>query len=135
MTAAATSPVAYSLLRFSSPEQSTGDSRRRQVEAAKEWAARKGVALDESLWLFDPAVSAFTGTHRSNPDRHALASFLRLVERGMVARGSYLVVENLDRLSREHIQPALLLALNLLQEGIRLVQLKPTEMIFDDQSD
>ena len=50
-------------------------------------------------------------------------------------RGSYLVVENLDRLSREDIQPALLLVLNLMQAGIRIVQLKPAEMVFDDQSD
>ncbi len=47
----------------------------------------------------------------------------------------YLILENQDRLSREHIQPALLLALNLLQAGIRIVQLEPAEMIFDDKSD
>jgi hypothetical protein len=52
-----------------------------------------------------------------------------------VLRGSFLIIENLDRLSREHIQPALLLALNLLQAGIRVVQLSPAEMVFDDQSD
>jgi DNA invertase Pin-like site-specific DNA recombinase len=46
-----------------------------------------------------------------------------------------LILENLDRLSREHIQPALLLVLNLLQAGVRIVQLKPAEMIFDDKSD
>src|SRR5262249_1993184 len=45
------------------------------------------------------------------------------------------IIENLDRLSREHIQPALLLALNLLQAGIRIVQLKPAEMLFDEKSD
>src|SRR5262249_16062545 len=43
--------------------------------------------------------------------------------------------ENLDRLTREDIQPALLLALNLLQAGVRIVQLKPAEMVFDDKSD
>jgi hypothetical protein len=58
-----------------------------------------------------------------------------LVEQGQVPRGSYLIIENLDRLTREHIQPALLLVLNLLQAGIRIVQLKPVEMIFDDKSD
>jgi DNA invertase Pin-like site-specific DNA recombinase len=52
-----------------------------------------------------------------------------------VPKGSFLILENLDRLSREHIQPALLLALNLLQAGIRIVQLRPAEMIFDSKSD
>jgi hypothetical protein len=52
-----------------------------------------------------------------------------------VPRGSYLVIESLDRLSREHIQPALLLALNLLQDGIRIVQLSPVEVVFDDRSE
>src|SRR5260370_787368 len=37
------------------------------------------------------------------------AGFLKLVEPGRVPRGSFLIIENLDRLSREHIQPARLL--------------------------
>src|SRR5262245_48123546 len=130
-----TTPIAYSLLRFSTPEQARGDSRRRQTTGAEEWCERHGIPLDKSLWLFDPACSAFTGKHRENPDRHALAAFLKLVEKNRVAKGSYLIVENLDRLTREHIQPALLLVLNLLQAGIRIVQLKPVEMVFDDKSD
>ena len=57
------------------------------------------------------------------------------MEDGKIPRGSYLIIENLDRLSREHIQPALLLVLHLLQAGIRVVQLSPIEMVFDDKSD
>jgi DNA invertase Pin-like site-specific DNA recombinase len=129
------SSVAYSYIRFSHPGQAEGDSVRRQAEAAADWCKRNGVTLDTSTTLHDLGKSAYTGSHRQNPDRHALAAFLKLVEQGKVARGSYLVLENLDRLSREHIQPALLLALNLLQSGIRIVQLKPAEMVFDDRSD
>jgi DNA invertase Pin-like site-specific DNA recombinase len=130
-----TPPIAYSYIRFSSPEQRKGDSLRRQTEAAADWCERNGVRLDASLALHDLGKSAYTGGHRKNPDRHALAGFLKLVEAGKVPRGSYLIIENLDRLSREHIQPALLLALNLLQAGVRIVQLKPAEMVFDDKSD
>jgi DNA invertase Pin-like site-specific DNA recombinase len=129
------SEVAYSYIRFSSPEQAKGDSLRRQTEAAADWCQRNEVTLDASTTLHDLGKSAFKGAHRSNPDRNALAAFLKLVEAGKVPRGSYLVIENLDRLSREHIQPALLLVLNLLQAGIRIVQLKPAEMIFDSRSD
>ncbi len=127
--------IAYSYVRFSTPDQAKGDSLRRQTEAAEAWCEKHGVALDTSTTLHDLGKSAFTGSHRVNPDRHALAGFLKLVEAGKIPRGSYLVLENLDRLTREHIQPALLLALNLLQSGIRIVQLKPAEMVFDDKSD
>jgi DNA invertase Pin-like site-specific DNA recombinase len=131
-----TTPVlGYSYVRFSSPAQAEGDSLRRQTEAARRWCEVNDVRLDTSTTLHDLGKSAFTGAHRKNPDRHALAAFLKLVENGKVPRGSHLVIENLDRLSREHIQPALLLVLNLLQAGIRIVQLKPSEMIFDDKSD
>jgi DNA invertase Pin-like site-specific DNA recombinase len=129
------SPLAYSYIRFSTPEQMQGDSLRRQTEAAADWCQRHKVTLDTRTTLRDLGKSAYTGAHRQNPDRHALAAFLKLVESGKVLRGSYLVLENLDRLSREHIQPALLLALNLLQAGVRIVQLKPAEMVFDDKSD
>jgi DNA invertase Pin-like site-specific DNA recombinase len=127
--------LAYSYVRFSHPSQAEGDSLRRQTVAAREWCERNGVCLDTATTLHDLGKSAYTGQHRKNPDRHALAAFLKLVEAGKVPRGSYLIIENLDRLSREHIQPALLLALNLLQAGVRIVQLKPVEMVFDDKSD
>ena len=127
--------VAYSYVRFSSPEQAKGDSLRRQTAAAAAWCEQHGIQLDTSTTLHDLGKSAYTGTHRTNPVRNALAGFLKLVEDGRVPRGSYLIIENLDRLSREHIQPALLLCLNLLQAGIRIVQLKPAEMVFDDKSD
>jgi DNA invertase Pin-like site-specific DNA recombinase len=130
-----TTTLAYSYVRFSHPDQAQGDSLRRQTKAAADWCQKNHVTLDSVTTLHDLGKSAFTGSHRKNPDRHALAAFLKLVEEGKVPRGSYLIIENLDRLSREHIQPALLLALNLLQSGIRLVQLKPAEMVFDDQSD
>ena len=117
-------PTAYSYIRFSHPSQSEGDSLRRQTKAAEDWAARNEVLLDTSTTLHDLGTSAFTGAHRSNPDRNALAAFLKLVADGKVPRGSYLVVENLDRLSREDIQPALLLVVGLTQAGIRVVRFR-----------
>jgi DNA invertase Pin-like site-specific DNA recombinase len=122
-------------VRFSTVEQRQGDSLRRQTEAVAEWCERNGVTLDAGTTLHDLGKSAFTGKHRQNADRNALAGFLKLVEAGKVPRGSYLILESLDRLTREHIQPALLLVLNLLQAGVRIVQLKPAEMVFDDKSD
>jgi DNA invertase Pin-like site-specific DNA recombinase len=95
--------------------------------------ARNNVTLDTSLTLEDRGVSGFTGEHRNNPDRYALAAFLALAKAKppKVPEGSYLIVENLDRLSREDIVPALQVLLDLIQCGIRVVQLIPTEMVFD----
>jgi DNA invertase Pin-like site-specific DNA recombinase len=124
--------LAFSYLRFSSPEQAKGDSVRRQTEARDAWLLRHpSVSLDTSVTLHDKGVSGFTGKHRENPDRHALAAFLKLVEFGRIPEGSYLVLENLDRLSREHIRPALTLLLNLIEAGVRVVQLMPVEQVFD----
>src|SRR5207302_914648 len=77
-------------------------------------------------------ISAFKG---QNADLGSLGEFLKLVESGRVPRGSHLVVESLDRLSREDVQPALRLILGMTAAGIRIVQLTPVEMVYDDKSD
>jgi DNA invertase Pin-like site-specific DNA recombinase len=132
MTAVHTKALAYSYIRFSDLSQQAGDSVRRQADGALDWCTRNYIRLDTNTTLHDLGKSAFLGEHRKNPDRHALARFLKLVEDGRVPRGSYLIIENLDRLSREHIRPALTLLLNLIEAGIRVVQLKPVEQIFDE---
>lgn len=126
-----TDDIGYSYLRFSHPDQSKGDSLRRQTELRDAWLARNKVLLDTSLDMQDKGISGYTGEHRDNPDRHALAAFLALVKKDRIPKGSYLIVENLDRLSREDIIPALSLLLDLIQHGIRVVQLLPVETIFD----
>jgi DNA invertase Pin-like site-specific DNA recombinase len=130
----AVSSIAYSYLRFSHPDQAKGDSLRRQTELRDAWLQQNGVTLDTTLTLEDKGVSGFTGEHRDNPDRHALAAFVQLVKTGRIVRGSYLIVESLDRLSREDIIPALSLLLDLIQSGIRVVQLLPVETTYDAQA-
>lgn len=122
-------PIAYSYVRFSHPSQAEGDSLRRQSTGAAEWCKANGVRLDTSLTLRDLGVSAFRGKHRDNPEKHALAAFLKLAERGRVPKGSYLIIENLDRLSREHERAALRLWMDILDAGVNIVQLNP-ETIF-----
>jgi DNA invertase Pin-like site-specific DNA recombinase len=102
------------------------------MAAALAWCKRNNVKLDTATTFRDLGKSAYLGTHRKNPDRNALASFLKLVETGRIPRGSYLIIENLDRLSREDIRPALSLLLSLIDAGIRIVQLKPSELIYDE---
>jgi DNA invertase Pin-like site-specific DNA recombinase len=127
-------PLAYSYIRFSSPEQAKGDSLRRQTEKAAEWCERNNVTLDTSTTLHDLGKSAYTGRHRQNPDRHALAAFLKMIEAGKIPHGSHLLIENLDRLSREDEVPACHLLTGILMAGVRVVQLSPYEMLLTEKS-
>jgi DNA invertase Pin-like site-specific DNA recombinase len=127
-------PVAYSYVRFSSYEQRKGNSLRRQTQKTAEWCERNGITLDTSLSLRDLGVSAFKGRHRTD-DKHALAQFLKLVNQGRVPAGSYLVIENLDRLTREDERKALRLWMDILDAGINIVQLKPETIFRHEKSD
>lgn len=111
-------PKAYSYIRFSTPEQARGDSLRRQIEAAEAWCRERGLKLDDSLR--DLGISAYYGTNRTTG---ALRRFLDLVESGRIERGSYLVVESLDRLSRETVMDAATRLLDLIRAGIIVVTL------------
>jgi len=112
-------PKAYSYLRFSTPEQAQGDSRRRQADLAARYAQEHGLELDGSSYA-DLGISAYTG---KNAEVGALRRFLEAVEDGLVPRGSFLLVENLDRLTRDHIVPAQALFLQIISAGVTIVTL------------
>ena len=113
-------PKAYSYLRFSTPEQATGDSSRRQIEAAERWAAKNGMTLDTSLRMEDRGISAFRG---KNARTGALGAFLAAVDDGVVPEGSYLLVENLDRVSRADPWDALPVFQQIINAGVIIVTL------------
>ncbi|MDP9559932.1 UNVERIFIED_ORG: DNA invertase Pin-like site-specific DNA recombinase [Rhizobium nepotum] len=109
---------AYSYIRFSTPEQAQGDSLRRQTAKAEAWAKERGITLDNSLR--DLGVSAYHGANRTTG---ALKSFLDMVEDGRIQRGSYLIVESLDRISREAVMDATSRLFDLIRAGIIVVTL------------
>ena len=111
-------PKAYSYIRFSRPEQMRGDSLRRQTEAAERWAADNGMVIDESLT--DLGVSAYRGLNRV---KGALGKFLGLVEKGQIPKGSFLIIESLDRFSREDALDVLGEFTKVLKAGITIVTL------------
>jgi DNA invertase Pin-like site-specific DNA recombinase len=113
-------PKAYSYKRFSTPAQAQGDSLRRQTALAQAWADREGVPLDTELDLTDEGVSAYTGANR---DVGALGAFLQAVREGVVRKGSWLLVENLDRLSREPAVDASFMMQSIIREGVTVVDL------------
>ncbi|MDR5738025.1 recombinase family protein [Caballeronia sp. LZ016] len=113
-------PRAYSYVRFSTPEQSKGDSLRRQQELSEAYAAKHGLTLDTTLTFHDLGVSAYKG---SNVERGRLGDFLHACDTGLVLPGSYLLVESLDRLSRAEVMDAFDLFRSILKKQITIVTL------------
>lgn len=113
--------TAYSYLRFSTPEQAKGDSTRRQIELAERYAAEHGLTLDSNLRMTDEGVSAFRA---KNVRAGALGRFLRAIDDGLVEEGSYLLVENLDRVSRASPWDAMPIFQQIINAGITIVTLQ-----------
>lgn len=116
---------AYSYIRFSTPAQAKGGSLQRQMEKAEQYALAHGHTLDTELNLKDLGVSGYSG---ANVRTGALGAFLDAVKSGEVPRGSFLLIENMDRLTRDDILPASTLFNQILMAGINLVTLTSGEV-------
>lgn len=117
--------LAYHYLRFSSSKQRTGNSVGRQLAWAKKWCEEKGVILDDTLSISDHAVSAFKGKNRTEG---GLSNFLAACRQGRVRKGSFLLVESADRLSREHPLDGFSLVKELLSDfGVVIVTAFPAQ--------
>ena len=124
--------LAISYTRFSSMAQATGDSERRQTEAAQAYCAKHGLTLTDKYRLQDSGKSAYKGIHRNATS--ALGQFEKQVAEGKIPPGTVLIVESLDRLSREDIVKAQLLMLNLIDKGIEIVALADNERAYNYES-
>lgn len=113
--------IAISYIRFSKAEQKKGDSLRRQMESTEQYCKQHGLTLDTSLNLQDLGKSAYHAVHMK---KGALGTFLKLVEDGKVPPGRVLIVENLDRLSRQKPTEALTQFLSIINNGIKVVTLQ-----------
>ncbi|MBW1813553.1 MAG: recombinase family protein [Deltaproteobacteria bacterium] len=113
-------PKCYSYIRFSSLDQLNGNSLNRQLKDSKDYAKKHGLTLDASLSMKDLGVSAFKGKHVS---KGALGKFLDLVNEGKVPKGSILLVESLDRLSRQQMTDAVGQFISIVNQDIKIVTL------------
>lgn len=112
--------LAYSYIRYSRPEQGLGHTLARQIERAEEYAQANGLTLDDKLNMRDQGISGYSG---KNITDGALGAFLKEVEAGRVARGSFLLVEDIDRLSRLPVMDALVIFQRIIGAGITIVTL------------
>ncbi len=109
---------AYSYLRISTEAQTVGDGIRRQMEASELYAREHGYDLVKTI--SDVGVSGFKG---KNAKDGALGQFLAAIEDGDVLPESVLIVESLDRLSRDSVFDAFTQFSQILKSRISIVTL------------
>jgi DNA invertase Pin-like site-specific DNA recombinase len=113
--------IAHSYIRFSSKKQEQGDSTRRQLEGTKGLCQRNGWQLSPHTWQ-DLGISAWKG---SNFHEGALGAFLLAVKAGKVRPGQILIVESLDRISRQAARKALRIIEQIIEAGITVATITP----------
>lgn len=132
--------VAYSYLRLSSKRQANAadgkkyrDGFRRQIAHRDRYLAENPhLTLDTRLVLHDIGVSGFTGANAAPGGQGKLAAFLAEVRQGRIAKGSYLLVESLDRMSRQQVSRAQAILLDLVNSGIVVVSLADGQVYRED---
>jgi DNA invertase Pin-like site-specific DNA recombinase len=112
---------AFSYLRFSKSDQAEGDSGPRQIRATEAYCKRHGLILDKRTFT-DLGVSAFRGGNATGGE---LAVFIELVKDGRIPKGSVLIVENTDRLSRLPPDKASEIICDLVRSGVDVVTTSP----------
>jgi DNA invertase Pin-like site-specific DNA recombinase len=104
--------LAFSYIRFSSAIQANGDSYRRQLDETKRICDRNGWTLSTNRF-FDKSVSGFDGKNQ----KRDLGRFIDLIGTA-IPIGSVLVVEALDRLTRQAPLDALALLNRIINAGV-----------------
>ena len=123
-------PRVISYARFSSRKQAKGLSLSRQIEAATEWCKKNGYTLEAGDQFKDEGRSAYSGENAAVGDLSVIQSKLLS---GEIARGTILIVEALDRITRQSLSKAITLMMNLVHNGLVIVTLSD-EKVWDEQS-
>jgi DNA invertase Pin-like site-specific DNA recombinase len=118
--------AAISYKRFSTRKQASGDTERRQTDLAEHYCRRHDLQLLDTY--LDAGLSGFTGANLG--DNGALRGLLHAARNGKFPTGTRLIVESLDRLSRQEITTAVRLFLDILDTGLVIVTLIDGEQVF-----
>lgn len=102
--------------RFSNAEQALGNSKARQLLLCREMIARRGWQGSPTRELVDEGLSAYSGANRSIGG--LLFAFEQEAEAGLYRNGHVLVVENLDRISRQGYDAILPFLQKLTSQGV-----------------
>ncbi len=113
---------AISYIRMSSERQLQGHSLDRQLKATKNYCEKNNFELVEELT--DIGLSGYSGAHRT---RGQLGAFFEAMRRNEIEPEAVLIVESLDRLSREEPLTAITQFTEILNYGIEI------HTLFDQQ--
>jgi len=102
--------------RFSNAEQAQGSSKARQLTLCRDMVARHGWDISPDRELVDEGLSAYSGANRAAGGH--LFTFEQRVEAGLYRNGHVLVVENLDRISRQGYDAILPFLQKLTSQGV-----------------
>lgn len=106
---------AYAYIRFSRAIQATGDSENRQLTALELFETTTGTKIVEIV--YDKGKSAFRG------DNARSGNFKEMLDRmqsGAIRAGDYLVVESIDRITRQRVLDGVELLQGILKKGINI---------------
>jgi DNA invertase Pin-like site-specific DNA recombinase len=109
---------AYSLIRFSTPQQALGDSARRQYAATLAYCVSHNLELLETVR--DEGKSGLHGVHRR---KGAFGRFVKRFLSGDLAPDAVFIAEAFDRFTREPPRIAQQLFLSLINGGMDVVTL------------
>lgn len=121
----------YPYVRFSSTRQEDGSTRTRQNELIDAFVTKHGLEVDRHLE--DAGTSAYHGKNASSDG--VLGKFLKEVRMGEIVRGSYLLIENFDRLSRDKIVRTNKIFTDLIFSGIKIVVLDKNKIYEEENLD
>jgi DNA invertase Pin-like site-specific DNA recombinase len=108
---------AISYLRFSSTKQKKGASYDRQIEATEKFCAENNLKLIDQIE--DQGISGWN--EENLEETAALGKLIKLIESGQIKKGTTLIVENLDRITRANVNTAIHLVTGILEKGIEIV--------------
>lgn len=102
--------------RFSNQEQAQGDSKSRQLKLCRDMIAQQGWQGSRDRELVDEGLSAYSGANRAPGG--LLYAFEQEAEGGRYRNGHVLIVENLDRISRQGYDAILPFLQKLTGQGV-----------------
>jgi hypothetical protein len=130
-------PIAHPYARISDPEQRKGGGLHRQTSPEtqariKEFCRLYGFRPNKHI-LVDDGISAWKGLN-ATPE-HALGRFIQDANQGIIRPGDCLLVELLDRITRQDVWAAMALVNDLRQLGIHIGRLDRMKLLRCDSKD
>lgn len=106
---------AYAYVRYSRITQESGDSEARQYNALERFTASTGVEIQEVI--YDRGKSAFRG---DNARSGYFKEILERINNRKIKKDDFLVVESIDRITRQRVLDGVELLQNILKKGIKI---------------